>query len=183
MPHIRTLGAATAIAAAGLMVMSTVVVAHEGPHFGPFRFDDRWVGTDGDDQYTAPDESRDLIIGLAGNDVLRAGDRRDVVRGGAGNDAIDGGEGSDKIVGGSGNDRLAGGDQPDKILGGPGDDGINGQGGRDVIRAGRGNDLIIANDGARDFIACGAGRDTVKADRRDRVSRDCERVVRVRVAP
>ena len=77
MPQIRTLGVASALVAAGVMVLSTVAAAHGGPHFGPWKFDNRWVGTVGDDVYTAPDDSRDLIIGLAGNDVLKAGDRRD----------------------------------------------------------------------------------------------------------
>ena len=180
MPQIRTLGATTALVAAMLMIFSSVVAAHGGPHFGPFKFDDRWVGTTGDDTYSAPDGSRDLIIGLAGNDKLSGNDRRDVIRGNAGNDAIDGGAGSDRIHGGRGDDRLAGGDQRDKIFGGPGDDGINGQAGRDVIRAGKGDDLVIANDGMRDLIRCGPGDDTVRADKRDRIARDCEHVDRVR---
>ena len=33
--------------------------------------------------------------------------------------------------------------------------------------------------GARDRVSCGAGRDTVRADRSDRVAGDCERVIRV----
>jgi Ca2+-binding RTX toxin-like protein len=180
MPRIRTLGATTALVAAGVMVLSSVAAAHDGPHFGPWGFDNRWVGTDGPDEYTAPDESRDLIIGLGGDDVLRAGDRRDLVRGGDGDDKIAGGPGSDKIVGGIGEDRLHGGRQADKIVGGPGADGINGGLGRDLIMAGRGGDRIIANDGMRDRIICGPGFDSVKADRRDRVARDCERVLRVR---
>jgi hypothetical protein len=169
----------TAILAAMLMVLSSVAAANSGPHFWPWDFDNRWVGTDGDDEYTAPEGSRDLIIGLAGNDVLSGGDRRDVIKGNAGNDAIDGGGAMDIIRGGLGDDRLAGGARPDWIFGGPGNDGINGQQGRDTIRAGRGDDLIVANDGQRDRIYCGPGRDAVKADRRDRVARDCERVARV----
>ncbi len=184
MPQIRTLGAATAIVAAGVMVISSVAAAHPGHrHFGPHVFDNVWIDTEGEDAYEAPDGSRDKIIGLAGNDVLFAKDKRDLVRGNTGDDAIDGGAGSDLIFGGRGDDRLAGGDQPDKIIGGPGADAINGQAGRDVILAGRGADLIIANDGARDYIRCGPGKDAVKADKRDRVARDCERVVRVRPAP
>ena len=180
MPQIRRLGATIAVAATAALALSNMAVAHDGPHFGPDRFDNKWVGTPDADEYTAPEDSRDLIIGLGGNDRLSAGDMRDVVHGNRGNDAIDGGEGRDLIRGGFGKDRLAGGDQADKIFGGPGDDGINGQAGRDVIRAGRGDDLIIATDGQRDSIKCGPGKDSVRADKRDRVSRDCERVVRVR---
>ena len=182
MPQIRTLGVTTALVATGVMVISTVAAAHGDPHFGPWAFDNRWVGTDGPDEYTAPDESRDLIIGLAGDDVLRAGDRRDLVRGGDGHDKIAAGPGSDKVVGGPGDDRIHGGRQGDKILGGPGADGINGGLGHDLIKAGKGGDRIVANDGMRDHIICGPGFDSVKADKRDRIARDCERVLRVRPA-
>jgi len=180
MSQFRSLGAIIALVAAGLVALSSVAVAHGGPHFGPNKFDNRWVGTPEADAYTAPEGSRDLIIGLGGNDRLQAGDRRDVIFGNRGDDAINGGSGRDLIRGGFGDDRLAGGDQADKILGGPGADGINGQAGHDVIDAGRGNDLIIADDGQADIIRCGPGRNRVRADQRDRVARDCERVVRVR---
>lgn len=180
MLRMRTLGAAIALVATGAMALSSVAAAQAGPRFGPWEFDNRWVGTDEADEYTAPDQSRDLIIGLGGDDILRAGDRSDLVRGNDGDDRIAGGAGSDKIVGGLGDDRLHGGLHADKIVGGPGADGINGGLGNDLIKAGKGNDRVVANDGMRDHIICGAGFDAVKADRRDRVARDCERVVRVR---
>jgi hypothetical protein len=43
----------------------------------------------------------------------------------------------------------------------------------DVILAGAGNDLIHTNDGHTDRIDCGPGRDTVWADRSDRLTH-CE---------
>ncbi|HEV2591208.1 MAG TPA: hypothetical protein VGU02_04880 [Gaiellaceae bacterium] len=43
----------------------------------------------------------------------------------------------------------------------------------DVIRAGAGNDRIHANDGHTDRVDCGPGRDTVWADKTDRLTR-CE---------
>jgi hypothetical protein len=60
---------------------------------------------------------------------------------------------------------------------------------RDVIRAdgdfaeyvyaAGGNDRIdVRGDSFSDRVTCGAGRDTVLADRRDRVARDCEKVTR-----
>jgi len=183
MPRIRTLGTTSVLVAATILATSAVASAHPGHHFGPRGFDNVWIGTPEDDAYTAPEDSRDLIIGRAGNDVLDAGNKRDAVRGGPGNDAINGGDGGDRIHGGTGNDRLAGGEGRDRILGGPGDDGINGQAGHDLIRAGAGDDLIVANDGVRDWMSCGPGRDAVRSDRRDRVARNCERVVRVRPVP
>jgi Ca2+-binding RTX toxin-like protein len=50
--------------------------------------------------------------------------------------------------------------------------------GSDRISGGAGNDVIRAKDGTRDVIRCGAGRDTVVADRSDKVRKDCERVRR-----
>jgi Tol biopolymer transport system component len=47
----------------------------------------------------------------------------------------------------------------------------------DVIDAGSGNDRIHANDGHTDRVNCGPGRDTVWADRTDRLT-DCEIVHR-----
>ena len=91
------------------------------------------------------------LFGDAGNDRL------------AGNiyeDTLDGGSGNDHLVGAEGNDRLTGGR------------------GRDRLSAGPGADRIAARDGFADRISCGSGRDTVIADRRDRISRDCERVSR-----
>jgi dipeptidyl aminopeptidase/acylaminoacyl peptidase len=49
--------------------------------------------------------------------------------------------------------------------------------GGDVIRAGAGNDTIRARNGHRDTVDCGPGRDTVYADRSDRL-RGCEIVRR-----
>jgi Ca2+-binding RTX toxin-like protein len=182
MPHIRTLGIAAVLVASGVLVLSSVVVAGRGPgasRFGPNATDNVWVGTMRADSYTAPDASRDKIIGRAGNDVLIAGDMRDLVRGNRGDDAIDGGAGRDRINGGLGRDRIAGGDDGDWIFGGPGGDGINPGEGIDVVKAGRGNDTILAVDGARDYIWCGLGQDTVTADEVDFVARNCEDVTRV----
>jgi dipeptidyl aminopeptidase/acylaminoacyl peptidase len=47
----------------------------------------------------------------------------------------------------------------------------------DLVVAGAGNDRVRANDGHTDRVDCGAGRDTVWADRADRLSR-CEIVHR-----
>jgi Ca2+-binding RTX toxin-like protein len=176
MPQIRTLGAASALVAAGVVVLSSVAVAHPGPHYGPFAFDDVEILTMEADVYTAPDGSRDKIVGKAGDDELWAGDKRDLVLGNRGDDEIHGGAGSDKIHGGIGADDLYGDEDADKIIGGLGADYIDGGAGRDIIKAGRGDDVIVANDGERDLIYCGPGDDTVTADAEDRVSPSCEDV-------
>jgi Ca2+-binding RTX toxin-like protein len=180
MPQVRRLGATIALVAAMLMVFSSVAAAHPGHHrFGPHGFDSLWIGSNNADVYNAAEGNRDKIIGRAGNDVLDASDKRDVVRGGRGNDAIEGGPGSDRLYGGRGNDRISGGDDPDLIIGGFGADGINGGDGHDLIKSGPGADTIIATDGVRDWIFCGRGKDTVRADKVDRVHKSCENVTRV----
>jgi hypothetical protein len=64
------------------------------------------------------------------------------------------------------------------VSGTPGADVIEGTGSwGDVIVAGAGNDLVHANDGHTDRVDCGPGRDTVWADRTDRLT-GCEIVHR-----
>ena len=78
----------------------------------------------------------------------------------------------------AGCDRLSGGSGPDRLSGGSGSDRISAGSDRDKVIAGSGNDRISVRDGARDTVNCGTGRDRVTADRRDSISRNCERVSR-----
>ena len=78
----------------------------------------------------------------------------------------------------SGGDRLTGDRGNDVLRGGPGNDKIWGGFDHDRISGGSGNDRINVLDWARDSVRCGSGTDIVFADRVDRVSRDCERVIR-----
>ncbi|MCW2961853.1 MAG: hypothetical protein JWM90_2240 [Thermoleophilia bacterium] len=116
-----------------------------------------------------PTMRRDVYAGSAGPDHIRLLDGNDLARGGSGNDSLFGQGGNDQLFGGAGKDRLFGGVGNDLLDGGPGADLLSGEAGRD---------RIIARDGVRDVIRCGSGFDTVIADRRDVVSRDCERVQR-----
>lgn len=109
----------------------------------------------------APDSAPKTGPGVNDNDRLV---------GGKGDDALFGGPGSDRLVGGSGADYLSGGSGHDRLVGGPG---------RNRIEAGGGSDSINSANGVRELVDCGFGRDTVKADLRDRLS-GCERVTRVR---
>jgi Ca2+-binding RTX toxin-like protein len=99
------------------------------------------------------------INGTARADRLRGTGAAEIIRGGAGKDTITAGGGADTVYGDAGNDRLDGGT------------------GRDRVFGGTGNDAIFAADGAVDRIDCGAGKDTVRADRKD-VVRNCEKVTR-----
>jgi Tol biopolymer transport system component len=148
--------------------------------------DDRLDGGSGGDRVSG-DAGNDVVSGASGNDRLHGVSGNDRVSGGSGRDRINGGAGKDRVSGGSsgdrmagdqGNDRISGNSGNDLLKGNSGADRINGGSGRDRISGGIGNDRITARDGKRDKIACGKGRDTVTADRVDRVSRDCERVRR-----
>jgi RTX calcium-binding nonapeptide repeat (4 copies) len=113
------------------------------------------TGTSGDDVIRGC-PGRDRLFGLAGDDVLRAG---------AGNDDLFGGAGRDSLGGGTGNDTLGGGT------------------GVDYLSGGAGFDVIDARDRSIDRVVCGRGVDLVRADRHDRIARDCERVRRTGGAP
>jgi RTX calcium-binding nonapeptide repeat (4 copies)/Domain of unknown function DUF11 len=132
-------------------------------------FPDRLVGGDGDD----------LLKGLGADDCLEGGAGADVLDGGDGDDRIAGASGRDRLIGGRGADRLTGGAGNDRLTGGAGDDTLSPGSGRDAVDAGAGNDTINAVDGVRETIECGPGRDTVRADRRDRL-KHCEKVTRKR---
>ena len=131
--------------------------------------DDRLSGGSGADRLTG-NVGGDNLSGGADADLLAGGASRDVLKGGSGNDGINGGAGNDSVRGDAGADQLAGG---------PGSDTVSGGSGRDRVFGGSGRDRIDLTDGARDRVSCGAGRDTVRADRSDRVARDCERVIRI----
>jgi Ca2+-binding RTX toxin-like protein len=120
----------------------------------------------------------DRIRGGAGRDRLRGGGGDDCLEGGPGRDRLDGGAGRDRVNAGSGSDRANGGSGDDRVSGGTGNDRLAGGRGRDRLSGGSGRDSINARDGRRDRVSCGRGRDRVRADRRDRIARDCERVGR-----
>jgi Tol biopolymer transport system component len=76
-------------------------------------------------------------------------------------------------------DRLSGSLLGDTIRTFAGNDTVAPGPGADDVDTGSGSDLVQAPpDKARDVIRCGPGRDSVTAERRDRVARDCERVTR-----
>ena len=102
------------------------------------------------DDYGGFGKAGDPINGLGGDDLLRGLSGADCVYGGGGDDEVAGMDGADLLSGGSGRDR---------------------------IRAGKGNDRILVRDGKRDRVQCAEGRDTVEADRLDRLF-ECERVRR-----
>lgn len=97
-----------------------------------------------------------------------------IVRGGDGDDSLRGGPGDQDLIGLGGDDALRGEAGADCVEGNGGRDFIRGGEGFDDLIGGAGRDEIDARDGERDSIACGPGRDRVRADDEDRV-RGCER--------
>ena len=110
--------------------------------------------------------------GGAGDDHLIAPPNTGgVLDGGPGDDVLTGGRTFNNLIAGRGDDHITGGAGPDLI------DIVDGGPGRDFIIAGAGPDRINSRDTVRDRVRCGAGRDDVKADRRDRL-RGCEAINR-----
>jgi Ca2+-binding RTX toxin-like protein len=156
------------------------VSAHVGYAFG---------GT-GDDRLTGSAGVYNRLHGDAGDDVLIQGDWAPCAQiyGDGGADTLLGrpsgcsGPVRPTQTGGTGPDALivssqAGHDGPWLLDGGDGADYIVGGGAGDEITAGAGADFVnAAVDGVADTVACGSGRDTVRADRLDSVAADCERV-------
>jgi RTX calcium-binding nonapeptide repeat (4 copies)/Divergent InlB B-repeat domain len=110
-------------------------------------------------------------------DRLNGGAGSDAIHGRAGNDRIRGLGGNDCLFGEGGNDQVWGGPGNDTVSGGTGSDRLYGGAGRDIMQGGPGRDRIFAIDRARDMIVCGRGRDSVRADRVDRII-GCESVRR-----
>ena len=59
-----------------------------------------------------------------------------------------------------------------------GNDTLDGGGGRDTLAGQEGDDTITSRDGVFDTVRCGAGIESVVADRRDLVRPGCENVTR-----
>jgi PKD repeat protein len=116
----------------------------------------------------------EVLTGSAAGDLLISGAGADRLFGQGGQDCLRGGAGKDRLNGGPGNDRLDGGPGKDVLVGGSGKDRIK-AGAGDIVKAGTGNDRVNAANGKPNRVACGKGRDRVRADRFDRLS-GCERV-------
>jgi hypothetical protein len=88
----------------------------------------------------------------------------------------DGGDGDDQLSGAGAADALAGGAGFDSLTGGDGGDRLDGGTGGDAADGGDGADSIVLRDRVTDRAACGAGRDSVRAELLDQLDFSCERV-------
>lgn len=138
--------------------------------------DDRIVGSPFGDVVLAG-RGDDRVVGLSGNDCLQGEGGDDILSGGPGADDLRGQPGDDTVTGGAGDDSLVSGPGDDVLSGGSGDDTLSGGDGYDSFNGGPGNDTINSRDTVGETVRCGNGRDTVTADRADRLF-GCERVTR-----
>ena len=69
---------------------------------------------------------------------------------------------------------IVGSDTADDIAGTAGNDQIKPRAGNDAVRGLAGNDRIDVRGGGKDRVNCGGGLDSVKADTRDKLAKNCE---------
>lgn len=121
---------------------------------------------------SAPPAGRcaNLVTGTRAKDVLRGTAAGDRLLGRAGSDRLSGLAGADCLNGGRGRDSLRGGTGSDRLAGGPESN---------SYAAGAGSDTVNALNGRLERVACGPGRDSVRADQGDRLL-GCELVSRLR---
>jgi Ca2+-binding RTX toxin-like protein len=98
----------------------------------------------------------DKLVGTRFGDKIAGFGGADVIKGLAGDDCLYGGPGNDKLSGGPGNDKLAGGP------------------GTNTYSGGAGRDTISARNRRRETVNCGPGKDSVVADKVDKLV-GCER--------
>jgi hypothetical protein len=110
---------------------------------------------DGPDTFVGAPGTRDHVLGMGGDDVLKGSDCNDEINGNQGNDWVNGNMGNDIVQGGQGSDILHGGADNDQITGGGGDDQLYGDLGDDdyLFAEGSGNDTI-EETGGHDRIVC-----------------------------
>lgn len=130
-------------------------------------------GTNGNDVIVTS-AAEVLVVGRGGADRICAFGRAAYVLGGAGHDLVstgrgddraEGGSGRDVLIGFAGDDRLVGGSGSDTVVGGAGDDWVEGgDGANDYLFGGRGSDRLLGGDGADDddFLVGGEDVDVLQ---------------------
>jgi Ca2+-binding RTX toxin-like protein len=93
-------------------------------------------GSDGDD----------MLIGGAGNDIIRTGGGDDLVYAGGGNDRVFVQGGQDTVYGGAGRDLIIVQDGVGHLFGGAGSDTLQGGAGDDTLEGGAGFDILYGGD-------------------------------------
>lgn len=123
-----------------------------------------WTGTARPDDLTGGGGA-DELVGLGGADDLTGGAGPDTLNGGKGDDVLTGGAGPDVLndTAGGGSSRAVGAAAAKKF--------------RNTVNAGAGNDKVNVRNGVKDKVNCGKGKDSVQADKSDKLT-GCEKVKR-----
>ncbi len=137
-------------------------------------------GGGGPDGLCGEGRGSDMLIGGAGADAAFGGQGDDTIKGGSGADELEGEVGDDVVRGQGGGDVLTGGRGDDKLIGGGGGDKLSAAAGADKLNGGSGNDRLVGGSG-KNVLNCGSGRkDVVRADKNDKVRRNCEKKRKLR---
>ncbi len=125
-----------------------------------------------------PENDRDFVEAVQGNDTILTGDDDDTIRAGSGNDVVNAGIDDDEVTGASGDDSLIGGEGDDFMTGDLGNDTLIGDTGiygdeipndgsdpeptnnEDTLFGGDGNDMLRGGDDD-DVLNGGLGNDTL----------------------
>src|SRR5262245_1830664 len=110
------------------------------------------IGTIGNDTPSGDANDNNILLGLAGDDLLTGGKLADLLVGGDGNDTL---------LGGNGNDILRGDSGDDVLDGGAGNDILAGDLGIDLARYTNAAGGVIANLTAGSVSGAGVGTDTL----------------------
>ncbi|HEV2192311.1 MAG TPA: HYR domain-containing protein [Nitrosopumilaceae archaeon] len=103
------------------------------------------IGTSNDDILVGKSNIPNLIIGLGGNDIIRAGTAGDCIIAGNGDNVIFGGTGDDTIIAGNGNNIIKGGSGNERITVGTGSDIIYGGNGHNTCTVGNASHDTVVN--------------------------------------
>ena len=126
-------------------------------------YQDRRIGTEGDDHLHDLSGPGRELNGLGGDDLIEGSRGYDTLNGGTGNDTIIGNGGRDVANGGDGDDHITGGFNKDILNGDAGNDTIIGGLGDDAINGGTGDDTLTGGDfhGDSFLFSANNGHDTV----------------------
>ena len=112
----------------------------------------------------------DVFAGSAGPDNFEGNGGDDDMHGAGGNDDLYGGSGDDRVFGDAGADKVQGASGADSVDGGPGTDQLYGDIASCSLFCTFDSDTLLARDGERDTVDCGAGADTAQVDQLDVVA-------------
>ena len=126
------------------------------------------IGTTGENPSLTGTGDADLMLDLAGIDIIDGGKGDDTLYGYGGGDTLSGGAGEDTLYGGTQGDTLTGGAGDDTLYGQRGIDTLEGGIGADTLEGGLHDDILEGGAGADTYVfRSGDGADTIRGDDSD----------------